>query len=143
MADFDFSELTKLAADLGKVGDNAGPFIRQAIQVTSLKVKKAAQKSVGDSEMWSGAAAAITYDTEAKAALSGSSITSEIGYDKGRAGGKLGNLREFGAPNATYGGKKVPLAPSNDLRNALEANQDDFEHGIEKAIDDALKAVGL
>jgi hypothetical protein len=56
-------------------------------------------------------------------------------------------LIEFGAPNAhPYGDKDAPaqpLAPHNDLANALEKNQGDFEKGLGVAVDQAQKAVGL
>jgi hypothetical protein len=127
--------LDQLAADLGQVPKNIGPFINSAVQFTSVKVKKAAAKSVGR-KRWSAAAAAIDYELKVHAGLGGSSITSEIGYNKGKAGGPLGNLREFGAP-----GQNTP--PSNDLLNALEANQADFEKGLSKAAADAERKAGL
>lgn len=140
MPDFDFSELTALAADLGKVSGNISKPLRNAIKRTSGLVKKDAQDSVGGSAHWGQLARTINYDTtESK-----SGIESEIGYDKSRGGsGKLGNLREFGAPGAMYGGKAVPLAPRSDLANALHKNEDDFTKGVNAAIDDALKASNL
>jgi len=136
-------DLTSLARDLGDAPRNVGPFLRKALQVAAGRVKKDAAKSVGNSELWKGAAGSIDYDLEAQAGEAGSSLTVEVGYNKQKAAGALGNLREFGAPEATYGGKRVPLAPHNDLANALEANADDFEQGIDRAVDDALKELGL
>lgn len=143
MAESDFSELGKLASDLGQASDNIGPFLRSALTKTAGHVKKDAAESVGGSAAWGAAAAAIDYDVETAASDGGSQISIDIGYNKGKAAGALGNLREFGAPNATYGGKSVPLGPHNDLLNALEANAADFERGIDKAVDDALKKAGL
>ena len=155
MAD-DFSELYQLAADLEKGPDVLSLYVRKAIQVTSNKVKKDAQASVQGRKNLGHAASAITYETKE----SSTGVSSEIGYDKGRGAGKLGNLIEFGAPNARAmmnvrgkGGKWVtvpvpgggmkPLPPSHDLGNALLNNEEDFVYGLERARDDAMKASGL
>lgn len=142
--DFDFSEVVKLAADLGKVPAVAGPLINSAVQVTAVKVKKSAQSKVaGGAKSWSGLPNTIDYELKTGGgalgtALTGgaTSLTAEIGYNKARGGGKLGNIREFGAPGKDRG-------PHNDLANALEENQADFQHGLEIAIADAERAAGL
>lgn len=140
MAGFDFSELHAFAADLGKVSDNAGPLLNSAVQHTSVEVKKTAVESVRKgSKAWKSLPTAIGYDIATAQLFGTSVIKSDIGYDRDRDGGRLGNLREFGAPDSPSG----PLAPHNDLQLALEANADDFEHGLERAIDDALKRAGL
>lgn len=144
--DFDFSEVVNLAQDLGKVPATAGPLINSAVQVTATKVKKSARAKVaGGSNTWSGLPNTIDYDVKtggsgnATSGITGAvsnSITAEIGYNKARGGGKLGNIREFGAPGKDRG-------PHNDLANALEENQADFQHGLEIAIADAERAAGL
>ncbi|KRC52130.1 hypothetical protein ASE16_03520 [Leifsonia sp. Root227] len=145
---FDFTEVTKLAADIGRVPKNVGPNLNSALQFTATRVKKDAAKSVGKGR-WSAAAAAIDYaigvggsslGSAIAGVLSGSALSSEIsaevGYNKGKAGGPLGNIREFGAP-----GKDT--APSNDLVNALHENEGDFQKGLEKAVSDAERKAGL
>lgn len=151
MADDDFSELYQLAADLEHGGEAVSANVRKAIQVTSHKVKEDAKATVGTRQGFEHAADAITYETREL----DDGASSEIGYDKNRAGGALGNLVEFGAPRARphvlTNGKSVPvpnapvrpLAPSHDLGNALLNNEADFERGIEKAADDALKEADL
>lgn len=143
MAETDLSELAQLTRDLGEAPEKAGPFLVSALKFTAVNIKKDAAKSVGQSTHWKAAAGAIDFDVDAIASNAGSSLTVEVGYNKDKPAGALGNLREFGAPDATYGGKSAPLAPSNDLLLALEANEADFEHGIDLAIDDALGAIGL
>jgi len=141
---FDFSEVNKLAADLGALagGEALSKNMRSAIQVTSLKVKRDAQATVGGVPLMGQAAAAIHYDT--KELRDG--VEAEIGYDKGGVG-NLGNLIEFGAPNARpYGDPNAPvqpLAPHNDLANALKKNSDDFQKGLEIAVEQAERSVGL
>lgn len=134
----DFSELNKLAADLGTVAANAGPKLRSAIEYTSVEVKKGAQQKVGKRKHWRQAAAAIDYEIKASASIGGSSITSEIGYDKDKPAGKLGNLVEFGAPNSPNA-----LTPGDELRTALHEQEADFEKGLSKALEDAERKAGL
>jgi hypothetical protein len=140
-ASFDFSELTALAADLGEVPDNAGPLINSAVQFTSREIKKSAAKRVGSgSKSWRLAAAAIDYDTSVLQAFGATVLKSEIGYNKSRKrAAKLGNLREFGAPDSPGGS----LAPHSDLAHALHENEDDFVKGIAKAAADAERKAGL
>lgn len=136
--ELDFSELNKLAADLGTVAGKAGPKLRSAIEYTSVEVKKGAQQKVGRRKHFKQAAAAIDYEVKVSAALSGSSITSEIGYDKGKPVGKLGNLVEFGAP-----GSPNALTPGNELQTALHEQEADFEKGLSIAIQQAEREAGL
>lgn len=163
----DFSDLTKLAADLAKVPENSGKFIRGAIERTATRVKDSAIEKVGARKYFSGAARAIDYDWSSNSSflrnvLSGggtNQITAEIGYNKDRPGAAFGHIAEYGAPNARAfktvkrNGKLVdvpvpgapsrPLPPGGELAAALLENEDDFVHGLEKAIDDALKEAGL
>lgn len=132
---FDFAELDKLAADLGEVPLVAAPLIKSAVQFTATLVKKEAKASVGG-HYWSAAAASIDYDIHGVTGARLGGISAEIGYNKGKAGGPLGNLREFGAPGRDLG-------PSNDLVNALHANEADFQKGLEIALRDAERKAGL
>lgn len=134
---FDFSELTKLAADLGKIDTFTAPFVRKAIEVTARKVKDAARTKVaGGARSWSGLPNTIDYDIHGTTGARLGEISAEVGYNKARGGGKLGNIREFGAPGKSRG-------PHNDLANTLEENQADFQAGLEKAIADGERAAGL
>ena len=135
-ADFDFAELNALSADLGKVAGNTGPFINSAVQFTSNLIKEAAQKSVSSSSnpRWKALPSAIDYEVTTFQGFGASVIQSDIGYDKSKDAGKLGNVREYGTP-------RVP--PHLDLQTALTENEADFEKGLRDAIDDALKEGGL
>lgn len=147
----EFDELMQLAADLEAGPDSLSGYVRKAVQVTSNKVKKSAQATVRERKGLGHVANAITYDTKESA----SGVEAEIGYDKGRGAGPLGNLVEFGAPGAKAhmlrngrnvpvpGAPSRPLAPSHDLGNALLNNEGDFVDGIQKAVDDSLKGVNL
>jgi hypothetical protein len=135
---FDFSELDRLAADLGTVSTNAGPFINSAVQRTSINVKKAAARKVGARKHFKQAAAAIDYEVKTLQAFGTSQVQAEIGFNKDRPAGQLGNLTEFGAP-----GSRNALTPGNELQSALAENQQDFIEGLDKALGDALRGSGL
>lgn len=139
----DVSDVTRLAADLGAVQGEIEKPLKSALAFAAQNVKKDAQSAVFADKFFKAAGAAISYDVTVHA----QDVTAEVGYDKDRPAGELGNLREFGAPDAQAFGNpfapNVPLAPHNDLQNALEREQADFEHGIDVAVDDALKAAGL
>lgn len=135
---FDFTELTALAADLGQVPDNAGPFINSAVQFTSKEIVKGAQKKVRKRKHFKQAANAIDYELTV-ALGEKSAITSEIGYDKDQSGAaKLGSLIEYGAPGAPNA-----LTPGNELQTSLHEQEDDFEKGLSKALEDAERKAGL
>jgi hypothetical protein len=134
MADFDFGELDQLAADLGDVTDNAGPNVSKAIGITSLKVKKAWQGRLDGSSTLPGLPSAVTYDITTFQGFGVSVIKSEIGFEKDRRQGALGNFSEFGTPKVP--GRGYGLA-------ALEENQKDFEDGLAIALRQAERSAGL
>jgi len=131
--EFDFSELGKLAADMAHVPLIAGPNVVSALKFTSVLIKRESAKSVGNNR-WSAAAGAIDFDVHGTTGARLGAISSEIGYNKDKAGGPLGNLREFGTPHT---------APSNDLLNALHNNEADFQKGLNIALEQAEKKAGL
>lgn len=133
----DFSELMALEADIEHAADALPKYLRKALDVTSMKVKKDAQATVKGRKGLGHAAGAIDYELEGSSGAV-SEMSSEIGYSKDKGAGKLGNLIEYGAPNSGN-----QLAPSHDLGNALLANEGDFVKGVAAAVDDAMKDVGL
>lgn len=130
MADFDFSEIDKLAVDLGSVASQTQPNVHKAVEVTARKVKDAWRDRLKGSAHLRLLPHAVTYDiTEPGGAVEG-----EIGFDKGRKQGPLGNVSEFGTP--TVGPRGFGLA-------SLEENQEDFVKGIGLAVGDTLGDAGL
>jgi hypothetical protein len=130
---FDFSEVLKLAADLGEVPDKAGPNIRKAVEVTARKIKDDWRNEVAGSNLAPGGESAISYDLRGGNAIRGSEITAEIGPELGGAGSLVG-LVEYGT--ATSGPRGYGAA-------ALERNQEDFQKGLEIALEQAERAAGL
>lgn len=128
--DFDLSELNAFSADLGKVSDNAGENILKAITGTSLGVKKAWQEPLKGSPSLPQLPYALSFDVVAD----GREVVSEIGFDKEKPQGPLGNVSEYGTPSIT--GRGYGIA-------ALEKNANDFEHGLSVALEQAEKAAGL
>ena len=135
--DADFSELMSLAADIEDAPKALPKYLRKALDVTSIKVKKDAQATVKGRKGLGHAAGAIDYELKGSSGAV-SEMSSEIGYSKDKGAGKLGNLIEYGAPNSGN-----QLAPSHDLGNALLGNEGDFVDGVEKAVADALAEVSL
>jgi hypothetical protein len=127
---FDLSGLDRLAADLTGAGNAILPFAATALGRTSMNVKKTWRGKVSGARGMPGLAAAVSYDVT----TSGGAVEAEIGYDKSRYQGPLGNISEYGSPTH---------APRGYGAAALQENTDDFVHGINAAVGDALKARGL
>lgn len=131
----DSADLSRLSAQLGEVPQRSGPFLRKALEVTARNVRDTARKNATGMAHAPAFPASITYDLTGSGDRStGSNLTAEIGPDKDRPQGALGNLIEYGSVNNT---------PQGIMHGALQANETDFETGIQTAIDDALKGLGL
>lgn len=124
MADFDFSDLTKLAADLGEVARSARPNVRKATQVTAQKVRDSWREKLAGSATLPGLPAALSYDIESNAG----GVEAEVGFDK-QGQGNLGVFSEYGSVNN---------APRGFGLASLEENQADFVKGILMAVDESL-----
>lgn len=127
MAD-DFSELLKLEADLRNVPSKANRNIKKAIEVTARHIKddwkEGATVGRGYAKTY---AAAVDYDIK----FPGGAIEAEIGPSLGKTLGSSAGFLED-APG------DVKAAPQHAGRDALEANEEDFERGLEIAIFEAL-----
>jgi hypothetical protein len=149
--DIDFPELNRLAADLGEVPEKAGPFIRKAVEVTARNVRDDWRANARGLRHAPAFPYSITYDIGAgydqsivqavSSVISGAissarstTITAEIGPDKARAQGALGNLIEFGS---------VHNSPQGLGHAALQRNEGDLQKGLEIALKDAERAAGL
>jgi hypothetical protein len=128
----DFSEIDRLAIDLGDVGPLAGRFVAAATTVTARKVKDTWKDKLEGSSTLPALPYAVTYDTAVFQGFGVSQIQAEIGFDKDRNQGALGNVSEYGTPTVT--GRGYGLA-------SLDENKGDFEHGLELAAADAAQAV--
>lgn len=136
--DFNFEELDHLQADIESAAEQVEPLLHKALGVTSGKIKRRAARAVGKRRHFRAAAQAIDYDITTFSGFGANVIQSEIGYDKEKTAGALGNLIEFGAP-----GSPNTLSPGNELATALHAEEADFVKGVETALDQAMKKAGL
>lgn len=128
MADDDFS---RLARDLGGVPKGTGKFLRKAVEVTARHVKDSWKDRLKGSPHVPGGPASITYDL--KPGRDG--MGAEIGPELGRGQASIVGILEVGSASH--------VSPRGFGLAALHDNEADFEHGIELAVDDALKAAGL
>ena len=133
MAD-DFSELVALAGDLNGAADVAPGNIAKAVEVSARNVKDDWKDNAKRMAHAPAFPYAITYDLDGKSSDSGSSISAEIGPDKGRKQGALGNLIEYGSRNNP---------PQGLGHGALQREEQGFERGVAQAVGDSLKASGL
>ncbi|WNI16617.1 hypothetical protein [Actinacidiphila sp. ITFR-21] len=117
--------LEGLVADLASSTPRLAGNAATAVAVTSRKVQQSARARVRGHRHIPQYPASITYDVTAGPA----GAEGEIGPDKNRAQGPLGNIIEYGTP-------KNP--PIEHLGPALEENAEDLVHGIEVALHQAL-----
>lgn len=107
----DMSEVNKLAADLAAASFATLPMAEKVLEVGAVKIKKDAAKRIKSADRHGRLPAypsSITYDTTTK----GVSVEAEIGPDKNRNQGPLGNVLEYGTSDT---------APIPHLQPALEA----------------------
>lgn len=134
--DIDFSDINQLAADLGKVPDNAGRKIRQAVEITARNVKKTwADKLKGEPGLPHGSRS-ITYDLSSTQAFGVSVLKAEIGAERGRMQAPIVVVNEFGAPGNNS-------APRGYGAGALIENAPDLEEGLLIATAEAERQAGI
>jgi hypothetical protein len=95
MLKWDVSEVRKLAADLGEIPVKAVPEVRAITQKGALNIKQDWQARWRGHPTFPALPSAVSYDTRITAGF----VEAEIGPDKGRRQGALGNIIEFGTPN--------------------------------------------
>jgi hypothetical protein len=125
-ADFDFSELNKLAADLGAAEVRVVPFVRKAVEVTARNVKDDWRKGAKRTGL-DGYAATIDYDMKLD---TDGVIGEEVGPNLGKPQGSFGLVED--APG------DVRSAPQHAGRSAAKNAEADFIRGIAKAGEDAF-----
>jgi hypothetical protein len=118
----DISELRALARDFQVAGVKAGAGVYAVVKRGALNVKNDWQKNARSS---SGRHArlypsSISFDMKVGSALRGA-VEAEIGPDKGRPQGALGNLLEYGSTHNP---------PHNDGGRALESEAPRFEKAL-------------
>lgn len=120
----DFSEITKLAADLTAAPAKAVPFIRKAITVTARNVKDDWREPLKGSDWLPHGPFSISYDIK----VSKDAVEAEIGPELKGQGALVGML-EYGTPST---------GPTGFGHAALQKNEADFVEGLSIALGDAL-----
>jgi len=121
MAGIDVIGLNLVVEDLNRFPLRLAVNVRKAVQVTSQKVRDDARNRIKGHKYLPAYPYSITYDTKVTA----EGVEGEIGPDKGRAQGPLGNIVEYGTSKN---------APIPHLGPALDANAEDLVAGVEIAV---------
>ena len=123
----DVEQLEDFARDLDNAETLVRAEVRKVVAKGALNIKTDAKKRIGRGPYLPGYANSIGYDTRERT----TEISAEIGPDKDKNQGPLGNILDYGTPNR---------APIPHLGPALAAE----DPRLEKAIGDAvIKALGL
>ncbi|UJP41785.1 hypothetical protein [Cellulomonas palmilytica] len=88
----DTTELRVLAVDLTKAAAATTDLVRPVVQRGALNIKRDLQADAAASAHFKGMTSSISYDTE----VTRRGVEAEIGPDKKRRGGALGNIAYFG-----------------------------------------------
>lgn len=124
----DFSELNRLAADLTDAPQELLKNVRKAVEVTARNIKDDWRQGA-ERRSLRGYAASIDYGLS----YPGQAIEAEIGPNLAKSQGALGIVED--APG------DVQSAPQHAGRDALSANEADFERGLDIAQYDATVKV--
>ncbi len=142
----DAQEFDKLRADASRFPQGAMPIYKRAAVETGRSVRDTARENAAGMAHAPAFPQSITHgfvgDSHGGGALGAFvgrdfgryDIVMEIGPDKDRPQGALGNLIEYGSVNNP---------PMGILHGALQAHEADWERAIDRATDEALKAIGL
>jgi hypothetical protein len=123
--DVEVFNLNAVVADLEAFPERLAVNLLKAVQVTSRKVRDDARDRIKGHKYLPAYPYSISYDTKVTA----EGIEAEIGPDKGKAQGPLGNIIEYGTSKN---------APIPHLGPALDANTDDLIAGVEIAVRQAM-----
>lgn len=141
----DSSDLSRLAVDLRHVAATSATYLRPTVEVTGRGIRDTARENASGMAHAPQFPGSITYDFVGDSHGGGAlgafiggrgayDIEMEIGPDKERPQGPLGNLFEFGSINNN---------PMGIMHGALQAHEGDLERGVTRAIDHSHRAAGL
>lgn len=120
----DTSQLRQWATDLGEAAEDVVPEIRKVVEKGLLNIKNGARRRISGHPSAPYYPASIDYDIR----QSGTSVEGEVGPNKNRRQGALGNLLEFGSVNNA----PIPhMAPATDAElPKLEKHLGDVVPGL-------------
>ncbi|MEV6344131.1 hypothetical protein [Actinoplanes sp. NPDC051851] len=123
----DSSDVTRLAARIDKTAAAAIGEVEQVVAKGSLNIKNGAKERIGRGPYLPRYSAAIGYDMWSTP----TAVRSEIGPDKDKAQGPLGNILEYGSPGR---------APRPHLGPAADEEEPRLERALEDAVVKAIEA---
>lgn len=115
----DHGDLDRWVLTLDEAASAAPHEVRKVVQKGALNIKTGAQQRVSGRAHLPHYPRAITYDTTVKA----TAVEAEIGPDKGKRQGALGNIIEYGTRNN---------APIPHIRPAADEEMPRFESEMDK-----------
>lgn len=122
MATVDTSELDKLADDLADIPEEKRPEFRKVVEKGALNIKTGLRADAAGHPTYRLFPLSITYDMTGE-------LEAEIGPDKGRVQGALGNILYFGTSKN---------APQLDLEGPLQREIPRFEDATAEVAEDIL-----
>jgi hypothetical protein len=125
VTEFDVSEVYEFALGLGKTADDVADKMRPVVSKGALNIKRDLQTEARGHPHFPAFPNAISYDT----ASTQSEISAEIGPDKDKRQGALGNILYFGT-------SKNPAVL--DINGPLDREEPKFLKAVENAIEDLL-----
>jgi hypothetical protein len=129
---FDARGLNELAAALGEVAYTAGPYVRDAMERTAIDVKKDWRAAASAHKTIKRYQYAIGYDFVTQQLFGSTIVRCDIGPDKNKRQGALGNLLEYGSPTSP---------PHHWGDSALAAHSDQFQTLLVQALEKAERAM--
>jgi len=130
--DLDFRGITELAADLGEVANIAGEYVKDAQTESAINIKEAWSESVKGFPRAKQYHRSIGYDYVAFQGFGSTILATEIGPDKNRPQGALGNLIEHGS---------IKNAPGEQGTAALKAEEANYEKLLSAALERAERVL--
>lgn len=128
----DDSALHDLAAALGEVASSAGPYVHDAVETTAIDIRDDWRAAAAGIKGMSSYPSSIGYDFTSFQGFGATVLSCEIGPDKDRRQGALGNIVEYGSPT---------FAPRHYGDTALEAHAEQFEELLAAALEKAERAL--
>lgn len=141
----DGSDFSRLAADIRHVPAVTSVYLRPAMEGIAAAIQDTARENATGLAHAPRFPSSITYDFVGDSSGGGAlgafiarahdyDLEVEIGPDKERPQGALGNLIEYGS---------VKNPPQGIMHGALQAHENELERDISKAIEDSHRAAGL
>jgi hypothetical protein len=130
----DENGLNELVRQIGEVPRQVGPKLRQAVEHTAFRIKKQISDEYNGSRNLPSASGSITYEIRGTTGAVLGGISAEIGPDLNRRQGPVVGMVDVGTPR-TPGRQRIP--------KALADNEEDFDRGIQKAVEDGMSEAGL